>query len=66
MEVTEDLMPGGQPPHGWGHDAEGMQLSVASANPGVNTNFLTDNAAYDRASGTAVLFGTPVTVEPAS
>jgi len=31
----------------------------------VNANALTDDRAYDRASGTAVLFGTPVTVEPA-
>jgi len=31
----------------------------------VNANFLTDNRAYDSVSGTAVLFGTPVTVEPA-
>jgi len=31
----------------------------------VNTNVLTDDRAYDEASGTAVLFGTAVTVEPA-
>jgi hypothetical protein len=30
----------------------------------VNTNVLTDNQAYDVASGTAILFGTPVSVEP--
>jgi anaerobic selenocysteine-containing dehydrogenase len=67
VEVSEDLMPGVVSlPHGWGHDAEGTQISVARAHAGVNTNFLTDNRAYDVASGTAVLFGTPVTVEPAS
>jgi anaerobic selenocysteine-containing dehydrogenase len=65
VEVTEDLMPGVVSlPHGWGHDAEGSQLRVANAHSGVNTNALTDNQAYDAASGTAVLFGTPVTVEP--
>jgi hypothetical protein len=65
VEVTEDLMPGVVSlPHGWGHDVEGAQLSVAKAHPGVNTNALTDNQAYDKASGTAVLFGTPITVEP--
>jgi hypothetical protein len=37
---------------------------VARAHAGVNTNVLTDDRAYDQASGTAVLFGTPVTVEP--
>ena len=67
VEVTADLMPGVVSlPHGWGHDIEETRLSVAKAHPGVNTNFLTDNQAYDTASGTAVLFGTPVTVEPAS
>jgi anaerobic selenocysteine-containing dehydrogenase len=65
VEVTEDLMPGVVSlPHGWGHDAEGSQLRVANAHSGVNTNALTDNQAYDTASGTAVLFGTPVTIEP--
>ena len=39
-------------------------VSVAKAHPGVSTNVLTDNRAYDVASGTAVLFGTPVSVEP--
>lgn len=65
-EVTDDLMPGVVSlPHGWGHDVEDTQMSVAKAHAGVNTNLLTDNQAYDVASGTAVLFGTPVTVEPA-
>jgi anaerobic selenocysteine-containing dehydrogenase len=65
VEVTEDLMPGVVSlPHGWGHDDEASRQSVAKAHAGVNTNALTDNQAYDAASGTAVLFGTPVTVEP--
>jgi|GEM_PF-3568158 len=42
----------------------GSQLRVVRVHAGVNTNALTDNQAYDEASGTAVLFGTPVTVEP--
>jgi anaerobic selenocysteine-containing dehydrogenase len=64
--VTRDRMPGVVSlPHGWGHAASGTRLSVANARPGVNANLLTDNQAYDVASGTAVLFGTPVTVEPA-
>ena len=64
VEVTEDLMPGVVSlPHGWGHDVEESQQSVAKAHAGVNTNALTDDQAYDQASGTAVLFGTPVTIE---
>jgi anaerobic selenocysteine-containing dehydrogenase len=65
VEVTSDLMPGVVSlPHGWGHDVEEARLRIAKAHPGVNTNALTDDRAYDVASGTAVLFGTPVTVEP--
>jgi anaerobic selenocysteine-containing dehydrogenase len=64
VEVTDDLMPGVVSlPHGWGHDVEDAQLRVAKAHAGVNANLLTDNQAYDEASGTAVLFGTPVRVE---
>jgi hypothetical protein len=66
VEVTDDLMPGVVSlPHGWGHDVEASGQTVARAHAGVNANVLTDNGAYDAASGTAVLFGTPVTVEPA-
>ena len=58
VEVTADLMPGVVSlPHGWGHDGEGSRLRVARERPGVNANALTDNRAYDVASGTAVLFG---------
>jgi anaerobic selenocysteine-containing dehydrogenase len=65
VEITEDLMPGVVSlPHGWGHDVEESRISVARAHAGVNTNLLTDDQAYDAASGTAVLFGTPITVKP--
>jgi anaerobic selenocysteine-containing dehydrogenase len=64
VEITADLMPGVVSlPHGWGHDIEESRLRVAKAHAGVNTNVLTDDRAYDVVSGTAVLFGTPVTVE---
>lgn len=66
VEVTDDLMPGVVSlPHGWGHAVEGTRLRVANEHAGVNTNILTDDQAYDVASGTAVLFGTPVTVTAA-
>jgi hypothetical protein len=65
IELSDDLMPGVVSlPHGWGHDVADTRLSVAKAHAGVNTNLLTDDRAYDVASGTAVLFGTPVRVEP--
>jgi len=50
-------------PHGWGHDVEESQMTIAKAHPGVNANVLSDNMAYDTASGTSILFGTPVTIE---
>lgn len=65
VEVTADLMPGVVSlPHGWGHDEECARLRIAKAHAGVNCNVLTDNQAYDTASGTTILFGVPVTVEP--
>jgi hypothetical protein len=41
-----------------------LSLGMARVYAGVNTSALADNQAYDEASGTAILFGTPVTVEP--
>jgi anaerobic selenocysteine-containing dehydrogenase len=65
VEITSDLMPGVVSlPHGWGHDVRGSGMRVAKEHPGVNINALTDNQVYDEASGTAVVVGIPVTVEP--
>ncbi len=47
-------------PHGWGHDREDTQISVASAHAGVNVNLLGDTERVDALSGTAVLNGIPV------
>ncbi|HVR31648.1 MAG TPA: molybdopterin dinucleotide binding domain-containing protein, partial [Acidimicrobiia bacterium] len=60
-EVTPSVMVGVVSlPYGWGHDAEGSRLSVASQRPGVNTNVLTDALPIDPVSGNAVLNGIPV------
>ena len=65
VEITDDLMPGvASLPHGWGHNVAESRLTVAKKHPGVNANALTDDRAYDEASGAAVLFGTPVSIEP--
>jgi anaerobic selenocysteine-containing dehydrogenase len=65
VEITDDLMPGVVSlPHGWGHDAQESNMTVAKRHPGTNINALTDNQVYDEASGTSVLMGTPVSVEP--
>jgi anaerobic selenocysteine-containing dehydrogenase len=66
VEVTDDMMPGVVSlPHGWGHDADGVQLQIARAHAGVNSNVLTDESLLDVPSGNGVLNGIPVTVQPA-
>jgi len=67
VEITDGIMPGVVSiPHGWGHDVEGVQLSVASTvGAGVNSNLLADDTLFDALSGNAVLNGIPVAVEPA-
>ncbi len=52
-------------PHGWGHDRSGTRLGVAAGQPGVNVNQLNDGGMLDPLSGTAVLNGVPVHIEPA-
>jgi anaerobic selenocysteine-containing dehydrogenase len=64
VEVTDAIMPGVVSiPHGWGHDAEGADLSVAAKRPGVNSNVVADASLFDPLSGNAVLNGIPVRVE---
>ncbi len=66
VEITDDIRRGVVSlPHGWGHDAPGTRMSVATANPGVNVNSLLDSSLLDPLSGTSVLSGIPVQVAPA-
>ena len=66
VEVTDGIMPGVVSiPHGWGHDLDGVQLSIAgTVAAGVNTNLLADEDLFDPLSGNAVLNGIPVAVTP--
>ncbi len=67
VEVTDAMMPGVVSlPHGYGHDRSRAQLSVASRDPGVSINDLTDDAEVDPLTGNAVLNGVPVTVRGAT
>ncbi|HXJ32789.1 MAG TPA: molybdopterin oxidoreductase family protein [Candidatus Eisenbacteria bacterium] len=67
VEVTDAIMPGVVSiPHGWGHDAPGIRMQVASEHAGVNTNLLADELLMDPLSGNSVLNGIPVTVERAA
>jgi anaerobic selenocysteine-containing dehydrogenase len=65
--VGEEMRPGVVSlPHGFGHDAPGTRLSVAGRRqPGANANQLADELAVDALSGTSILSGISVDVEPA-
>jgi anaerobic selenocysteine-containing dehydrogenase len=63
VEITDAVMRGVVSiPHGWGHDVDGVELSVARRHAGVNTNLLTDDRFFDALSGNAALNGVPVTI----
>ncbi len=65
VEVTDDVMPGVVSiPHGWGHDQPGAGLAVAAEHAGTNSNVLTDELVLEPLSGTAILNGIPVELEP--
>ena len=64
LEISDDVMPGVVClPHGWGHDREGVRLSIAAQHAGASINDLTDDQAIDELTGNAVLNGTPVQLE---
>lgn len=66
VEITDNLRRGVVClPHGWGHDREGTRLTAAAREPGANVNQLLDGSRLDPLSGTAVLNGFPVRMEPA-
>ena len=52
-------------PHGWGHARPGVQMGIATAQPGASANDLTDERQLDELSGNAALNGVPVTVAAA-
>ena len=66
VEVTEDIRPGVVSlPHGFGHDLDGIEQSIAEDDAGVNVNLLIGTATVDPLSGTSGLTAVPVQVEPA-
>ncbi|AFM19427.1 anaerobic dehydrogenase, typically selenocysteine-containing [Mycolicibacterium chubuense NBB4] len=65
VEVTDGIRRGVVSlPHGWGHDRGGTGQKLAARQPGANVNQLNDGSVLDPLSGTAVLNGIPVVVEP--
>jgi anaerobic selenocysteine-containing dehydrogenase len=66
VAASDDMMVGVVSlPHGWGHARPGVQMSIASAQPGASANDLTDERQLDALSGNAALNGVPVQVEAA-
>jgi len=67
VSIVDDMMPGVVSlPHGYGHNVPGTRLSVAKKlQPGANFNALTDELLLDDLSGTVVVSGIPVEVQPA-
>ncbi|MDQ0738842.1 molybdopterin oxidoreductase family protein [Pseudomonas sp. W4I3] len=64
--ASRDMMPGVVSlPHGWGHGRPGVQMSIASGQPGASANDLTDERQLDELSGNAALNGVPVKVAAA-
>lgn len=64
--ATDELMPGVVSlPHGWGHNKEGVKMSIATQQEGVNCNELTDDKFIDQLSGNAALNGVRVSVKAA-
>jgi anaerobic selenocysteine-containing dehydrogenase len=65
VELTDAIMPGVVSiPHGWGHDTDGAELSVAREHAGVNSNILADEQLVEPLTGNAVLNGIPVELAP--
>jgi anaerobic selenocysteine-containing dehydrogenase len=65
VELSDEMMRGVVSlPHGWGHDAAGTRMRVASERPGANLNAVLDENARDPLSGNAVLSGVEVELTP--
>jgi anaerobic selenocysteine-containing dehydrogenase len=65
VKITDQVMPGVVSlPHGFGHGQSRQTLRIAGALEAPSLNDLTDERRVDPISGTAVLNGTPVTLEP--
>ncbi|HYV14244.1 MAG TPA: molybdopterin-dependent oxidoreductase [Pyrinomonadaceae bacterium] len=63
VEISEEIMRGVVSiPHGWGHDRDGNQQTVAQQHAGASINDLTDQQSLDALCGTAAFNGTAVTV----
>ena len=66
VEVTDEMRPGVVSlPHGWGHDRDGIRLSIAHAHQGASANDVTSEMHLDTLSGNAAFNGLAVTLHRA-
>ncbi len=64
VEVTENIARGVVSiPHGYGHGRKGVKLDIASEQPGVSINDLTDETVMDELTGNAAFSSVRVKVE---
>jgi anaerobic selenocysteine-containing dehydrogenase len=67
LELSDEMMQGViSIPHGWGHNRNNTQLSIAQEHAGVSLNDLTDELVIDVVSGTAAFSGVLVDVSLAN
>lgn len=63
VEASEAVMPGVVSlPHGFGHNRDGVRMTIAQRHAGVSCNDLTDEQFLDGLSGNAAVNGVPVNV----
>jgi anaerobic selenocysteine-containing dehydrogenase len=63
IEISDTVMPGVVSlPHGWGHDLDGIEMQIAAAQPGVNTNRIIGSERVDPLSGNPHMNGVPVEI----
>lgn len=66
VNASDDMAPGVVSiPHGWGHDRDGIRMSIATEHAGTSVNDITDEQFIDPLSGNAAVNGVPVTVSAA-
>jgi len=69
VEITDNMMPGVVSiPHGYGHNKNGIKLSVASGthSGGVSVNDITDQNRLDEVTGNAAFSGQVITITKAN
>lgn len=66
VSITDDILQGVVTmPQGWGHNQKNTRMTIASEQPGVSINDLTDANRVDKLTGNAAFNGMPVAIKTA-